>query len=135
MATYYAALFQEEDGSFYAEFPDLDGCITQADSLEMLDHMLKDAMFVWLDGCKEDGEPIPASRTFEEIRNEVAGQEDFHSVTLVVIPEKVKRVSKNVRFTEPDLELIDQAATKHNMNRSEFLAMAAKKVASGACEL
>jgi len=135
MAMYHAAIFAAEEGGYYAEFPDLDGCFTQADSLEVMDAMLKDAMFVWLDGCKEDGDPIPAPRSFKEIHNEVAGREDFHSVTLVVIPEKVKRIRKNVSFTEADLAIIDQAAAQQNMDRSEFLAMAAKRVASGACEL
>ncbi|WP_419787333.1 type II toxin-antitoxin system HicB family antitoxin [Pseudodesulfovibrio sp.] len=133
MATYYAAIFNEEGGGFYAEFPDLEGCFTQAESLEVLDAMLKDALFVWLDASKEEGDDIPAPRSFAEIHNEVAEREDFHSVTLVVIPEKVTRIRKNVSFTEVDLEIIDQAAAKNNMDRSEFLAMAARRVASGTC--
>lgn len=133
MATYYAAIFTDEEGGYYAEFPDLEGCVTQADSLEMLDAMLKDALFVWLDASKEDGDTIPAPRGFKAIHREVSGREGFHSVTLVVTPEKVKRIRKNVSFTESDLAIIDQAAAKHDMDRSEFLAMAGKHVASGAC--
>ncbi len=129
MTMYYAAIFEAEEGGYYAEFPDLPGCITQADSLEVLDAMLKDAMFVWLDASKEDGDEIPTSRSFAEIHDEVTGQEEFHSVTLVVIADKVKRVRKNVSFTESDLAIIDQAAANLDMDRSEYLAMAAKEMA------
>lgn len=135
MSMYYAAIFEAEEGGYYAEFPDLDGCFTQAEDLEVLDAMLKDAAFVWLDGCQEDGDPIPAPRNYADTHQEVAGREDFHALVMVVIPDKVKRVRKNVSFTEADLKIIDTAAAKNDMDRSEFLAMAAKRVASGACEL
>jgi len=135
MATYYAAIFADGEGGYYAEFPDLEGCITQAESLEVLDAMLKDALFVWLDASKEDGDDIPAPRNFVDIHKEVSEREDFHSMALVVTPEKVKRIRKNVSFTESDLAIIDQAAAEHDMDRSEFLAMAAKQVASGACRI
>jgi predicted RNase H-like HicB family nuclease len=134
MATYCAAIFKE-DGGYYAEFPDLDGCFTQAETLEMLDAMLKDALFVWLDASREDGDDIPEPSGFQAIHEAVSGRDDFHSVTLVVSPETVKRIRKNVSFTEHDLAIIDQAAAQRRMDRSEYLAMAAKRVASGACDV
>lgn len=135
MATYLAAVFTDEDGGYYAIFPDLPGCITQADSLELLEPMLKDALFVWLDASKEDGIEIPHPRSFKEVCDEVEEEEGFHSITLVTLPEKVKRIRKNVSFTEADLAIIDRAAEQHHMDRSEFLAAAAKQVAAGACEI
>ncbi len=133
MATYYAAIFTAEEGGYYAEFPDLAGCVTQADSLEVLDSMLKDALFVWLDASQEDGNDIPTPRNFADIYKEVSGRDGFHSLILVITPEKVKRIRKNVSFTESDLAIIDQAAANHDMGRSEFLAMAARMVASRPC--
>jgi len=135
MATYLAAVFTDEDGGYYAIFPDLPGCITQADSLELLEPMLKDALFVWLDAAKEDGDDVPKARSFKDVSAEVVDEEGFHSLTLVTLPEKVKRIRKNVSFTEADLAIIDRAAEQHHMDRSEFLAAAAKQVAAGACEI
>lgn len=135
MATYYAAVYREEDGGFSARIPDLEGCFTQADTLEELDGMLRDALFVYLDACREDGDVIPESRGFKDVLGEVEQEEGFHGLVLVSAPEQVKRVRKNVMFTEHDLLIIDNAAKVRNMDRSEFLARAAKEVASGNCRI
>ncbi len=136
MATYFAAVFNDE-GGYNARFLDLPGCITQADTLDELDAMLRDALFCYIDAMQEDGTPVPPPSDYETALAAAKAEEDADAlafVTLVSIPEKVKRVRVNVSFPETDLALIDRAASTRSLDRSAFLAMAAKLVAKGECE-
>lgn len=49
----YPAIFHEEDNIYWVEFPDLEGCITQGNSLEEAFSMAKEALALYLDGMKE----------------------------------------------------------------------------------
>ncbi|MDK2956510.1 MAG: hypothetical protein PWQ57_2006 [Desulfovibrionales bacterium] len=136
MSTYFAAVYNDEDG-YNARFPDLPGCITQADTLGELDAMLRDALFCYLDALREDGDGVPQPRSYGEILAAAQAEEDAENlafVTMVSIPDKVKRVRVNISLPETDLALIDRAASARSLDRSAFLAMAAKQVAQGECE-
>ena len=54
MRLYNAIVHEAEEGGYWAEVPDLPGCVTEADTLDDLQAMLKDAISVYL----EDGEPV-----------------------------------------------------------------------------
>jgi antitoxin HicB len=57
---YRVEIYPEPDGSGYtAEFPDLPGCITCADTWDELMEMIEDAKAGWLEIALEDGDPIP----------------------------------------------------------------------------
>lgn len=131
MPSYFAAIYNDE-GGYSATFPDLPGCYTQGDTLDELDAMLRDALACFLEVMKEDNDPIPTSRNPQEIVKEIEENDDFDRfafITLVSIPEKVKRVRVNISLPETDLALIDRAASKFSLDRSSFLAYAAKRVA------
>ena len=49
----------DEDGGWVVIFPDLPGCMTQADTMEELAYMAEDARRGWLEVEYELGEPIP----------------------------------------------------------------------------
>jgi predicted RNase H-like HicB family nuclease len=44
-----AIIHSAEEGGYWAEVPALPGCVTQADTLEELTEMLKEAVEGWLD--------------------------------------------------------------------------------------
>ena len=44
-----AIIHEAEEGGYWAEVPSLPGCITEADTMEQLQEMLKDAVEGWLD--------------------------------------------------------------------------------------
>lgn len=48
-----------EDGGYVARIKELRGCITQADSWEELDMMIREAQEGWLEVALEYGHPIP----------------------------------------------------------------------------
>ena len=58
----YPAICHFEDGGYWCEFPDLDGCFTQGDTLEDALENAREAMELTLEDVF-DGEPLPASKT------------------------------------------------------------------------
>jgi len=49
----------KEEGGFTLRCPDLPGCITCADTIELGFEMIEDAKKCWFEACLEDGMPIP----------------------------------------------------------------------------
>lgn len=58
----YPAIFHKtEENGYWVEFPDLPGCLTEADTLENAYNMAGDALFVWMSGNKEMPSPSSVS--------------------------------------------------------------------------
>ena len=55
-----------EDGGYVIRFPDLPGCITQAETPEEIGPMAEDARRVWIESAYADGEPIPEPTTDDQ---------------------------------------------------------------------
>lgn len=55
-----------ENPGWVAWVKELPGCITQADSFEELEEMIKDAMRGWLEIAMQDGVPIPVAQPDEQ---------------------------------------------------------------------
>ena len=55
----YVMVIENEDGGYWAHFPDLPGCFTDGDTLEELQENARDAVETHLDGLRELGDPIP----------------------------------------------------------------------------
>ncbi|MDS4025592.1 MAG: type II toxin-antitoxin system HicB family antitoxin [Candidatus Contendobacter sp.] len=51
--------WSDEDQAFLAEVPELPGCMAHGDSYEEALRNVRDAMALWLDGAREQGESIP----------------------------------------------------------------------------
>ena len=64
-ATIYPAIFHKtEQNGYWVEFPDLPGCLTEADTLEEAFLMASDVLFVWLgDGTRE----LPSASDIESL--------------------------------------------------------------------
>lgn len=57
----YPAVFHKaEEGGYWVEFPDLPGCVTEADTLEEAVVMAGDALFVWFDDEQQE-KPAPSA--------------------------------------------------------------------------
>jgi len=55
MSIYNAIVHEAEEGGYWAEVPELPGCVTEADTLDELKVMLKDAISVYL---ADETEPL-----------------------------------------------------------------------------
>ena len=114
---YYPAVFHEEDGAYWVEFPDLPGCLTQGESEQEALDMAKDALGLYLD---ENLDNIKAPSTCKEIKalfpNEL--------VMLVGCnPELYSRNlhSKAIKKTLTIPEWLNDKAIKADVNFSEIL--------------
>ena len=48
-----------EEGGYVIKFPDLPGCLTQAETVEEIGPMAEDARRVWIEAAYAEGIPIP----------------------------------------------------------------------------
>ena len=61
MSIYNAIVHEAEEGGYWAEVPGLPGCVTEADTLDELKEMLKDAITGYLEVASENAQPIGSS--------------------------------------------------------------------------
>ena len=54
MSIYNAIVHEAEEGGYWAEVPDLPGCVTEADTLDELKVMIKDAIAGYLEVANAD---------------------------------------------------------------------------------
>ena len=65
---FYPAIFHRaEEGGYWVEFPDLDGCFTEGDTLEETVSMAKDAIGTYLSDLKEGAYPQPSDPATLEV--------------------------------------------------------------------
>ena len=62
-----------EEGGYIASYPDLDGCITCAETIEQAAVLAEDAKKVWIEAAIEDGYEIPVPAA----ENKYSGQFKF----------------------------------------------------------
>lgn len=56
---YELIIKQDEDGSYFAEYPNLKGCMTCGDTLIEVTQLAEDAKRAWLETALEEGVSIP----------------------------------------------------------------------------
>ncbi len=62
----YPAIFHEEDG-YWVEFPDLNGCVTEGNTIEEAMSMAQEALGLWLVSQMEMGNELPAPSAITDI--------------------------------------------------------------------
>lgn len=126
MRSYIALIHKENDSDFGVSFPDLPGCITAGETLDEAYRMAAEALALHLQGMAEDGEAMPEPSQLEDI---MADLENRDGVAVLVEGPKAASRAVRVNITLPDdlLVEIDTYAQRHGLNRSGFLARAARK--------
>jgi predicted RNase H-like HicB family nuclease len=66
---YTVVLEQEEDGGYVVSVPALPGCVSEGDSRDEALSNIREAIEVYLEDCREAGDPIPtdAGKEFVEV--------------------------------------------------------------------
>lgn len=59
----YAVVIEHGPNNLSAYVPDLPGCVTTGRTVEEIEHNIREAMELHLEGMVEDGEPIPEPST------------------------------------------------------------------------
>jgi predicted RNase H-like HicB family nuclease len=116
----YIAVVHYEKGSYGVAFPDFPGCISAGDDIQHTRDMAQEALALHIEGMLEDGDPIPAPSTYEQIQaGELAeGADCFISVELEVPDRRMTRV--NVILPAETLAAIDAEVKRRRISRSGF---------------
>ena len=59
----YAVVIEHGPNNLSAYVPDFPGCVTTGRTVEEIEHNIREAMELHLEGMVEDGEPIPEPST------------------------------------------------------------------------
>lgn len=121
MAKYcFPVVLTPDEGGYYAEFPDLEDCFTQGNSLMEALEMSADVLGLTLTDMEDRGVPIPAPSVMSAVH-----PEDQGAVVSLVMADTVeyrKRVSKSaVKKTLSIPQWLDTAAEAAGVNFSQTL--------------
>ena len=131
---YVAFVHTDDTSGFGVSFPDFLGCVTQGDTIDDALRLAREVLAFHVQGMLEDGDTIPAPRDIQQIEADPDLADWRDGATLVYVPLISDRGSPkrvNISIDPGLLEAIDDAAKSRNMNRSAFLASAARKEIAG----
>lgn len=129
---YYTAIVHKDEGSAYGlTFPDLPGAFAAADDWNGIPAAATEALDLWFEDM-----PDVAPASLEDIRrrNDVAAELAAGAVLMPVpyIPADTAVQRVNITIERGLLRAIDETAKQRGMNRSSFLASAARREMIGA---
>ncbi|HPX32412.1 MAG TPA: type II toxin-antitoxin system HicB family antitoxin [Erysipelotrichaceae bacterium] len=118
---YYPSVFHEEDGSYWVEFPDLDGCFSSGKTIEETFENAKEALGIYLD---KEGElfdrKIKKPSSVEKIKmkypNELIMLIEYNSLEYA---KKFKTKAVKKTLTIP--QWLNDYASNKNVNFSNVL--------------
>jgi len=96
--SYRLEIIPDAEGGFVAYVPDLPGCITQAETIEEVIHLIKDAKRAWIECALENNIPIP----------EPSEDKNFSDYISIKIPKKL-------------YEKLRKIAEKNGLNTDSFV--------------
>lgn len=131
MTDYIALIHKDADSEFGVSFPDLPGCISVGATMQEARANAEEALALHVEGMIEDGEPVPAPSSLDEI---MAAPENRDGAVIVVPLKNAapRTVRVNITLPETTLRDIDAYAEAHGFTRSGFLAKAAKRLMDAA---
>ena len=130
MKLIYTAVFEphEEDEGYTVTVPDLPGCITEGDDLAEALDMINDAACGWILGELEEGNTIPASSDFFDIKlSEIDSFKSIISLDIDSYAEKYGRKAVRKNITIP--AWLNTYGEKNHINFSKVLQDALLKEA------
>lgn len=119
MKTAYPAIVHEEEGSFWVEFPDLEGCFSDGETLPEAIANASDALGGYLCSAMDRKIDVPAASDVKTIE---AG-DDFTTI-IIADPLNYKRSTKSVKKTLTIPEWLNDEAEKRHVNFSSVLQKA-----------
>lgn len=119
MKTAYPAIIHEEGGSFWVEFPDLDGCFSDGDTLAEAASNAEEALGAYLCSLIERDISVPKASDIHDIH----ADDGFTSI-IVTEPMNYMKSTKSVKKTLTIPEWLNDAAEKRHINFSSVLQKA-----------
>ncbi len=126
MLRVYPANFHEENGSFWVEFPDLEGCQTTGDSLEDVFELAQEVLGLYLASKIENNETIPSPSDIKD----VAFDDGFLSYVATDVAQHMRDTAP-VKKTLTIPKWLNIEAEKKHINFSSTLKAALLKEIEG----
>ena len=127
MLKIYPAIVHREDGAYWIEFPDLEGCNTFGESLEQTFENAQEALGLYLAALWENGQGFPEAKDLSEI--EVSESSDLTSYISVDVEDYLKS-TKAVKKTLSLPEWLALEAERNNLSLSKVLQEGLKRTLS-----
>lgn len=126
MKTYtYAGIAEGDRESGYGlYFPDIDGCVTAADTLEQLAAMAREALSLHLEGMLEAGQPLPPATAPDALPHDPEIVEAGVLLVTAVVGDRATDVQ--VELPASLLDRVDRAAQARQTTRSAILEASAE---------
>jgi len=122
---FYPAVFHAEDVGYSVRVPDLDGCITQGDTIEEAYQYAVDAIGLYLEEYLEANKPLPKASEFNSFKTD-AGD----CIILVEFDSLAYRKMHDNKFIKKTLTIpswLNTMAEEEHVNFSGILQTALKQ--------
>ena len=117
MLKVYPAVFrQEDDLSYWVEFPNLEGCYTCGKNLEETMELAEEALGLYIVSLQERGIEIPVPSDIKQM----SINDGFTTLVSTDI-DKYRRKNKSIKKTLTIPEWLNEEAEKHHVNFSSVL--------------
>lgn len=127
----YVAIVDGKPGAFGVVIPDLPGCTSGGKSVEAALRNAVEAVTLWVEDARADGEKIPQPRSAEKIKSDPDVVEALaQGGVLAYVPlilDAGRPAKANLSIDAGLLNAIDEAAERRGLTRSAFLASAARE--------
>ena len=133
----YIAVVDGKPGAYGVVVPDLPGCTSGGKTVDAALRNAVEAVRLWAEDARAEGEAMPRPRTIEAIRRDSRVAAALaECAVLAVVPlllDAGRPAKANLSVDAGLLEAIDEAAEAHGLTRSAFIASAAReKITRGA---
>ncbi len=119
MKTVYPAIIHEDDGAYWVEFPDLEGCFSDGETVANAIFNAEEALGAYLCSLAERGISIPDPSSVEAIN-----PDDGLPTLIAADPMKYIRSTKAIKKTLTIPEWLNKEAEKRHVNFSAILQQA-----------
>jgi len=127
----FVAIVDGEPGAYGVAVPDLPGCTSGGETIDAALRNAVEAVTLWVEDARADGEKIPQPRSAEKLRKrpEIAAALADGGVLAYVplVLDAARPVKANLSLDAGLLNAIDEAAERRGLTRSAFLASAARE--------
>lgn len=121
MIKVYPAIFHVEDNSYWVEFPDLDGCFSDGESLEDAIMNAQKALGLHLCSLLDHKQTLPNASDINQITID-----DGITSYVSCDPDKYRNKNKAIKKTLTIPEWLNEEAMSKNINFSQVLQNALK---------
>lgn len=110
---YTVEITKYPDDGYFAKVKELDGCMTEADTIEDTYHMIEEAKQLWLEAALESGMDIPLPETMEK---------EYSGKFVVRVPKTLhKKLIQTAKKEGVSLNLLVSSLVSENLGKKEAL--------------